>query len=204
MDIDPALEKTVPAIPNLDVLIEELHKAFATDKVNVDFVKALLAAYKSNPRDWKKFAKFDTHRYTRNLINEGNGKFNLMALCWGEGHGSSIHDHADAHCFVKILQGTLRETMYEWPSNSSSESGMTKTEVNDYSKNGVAYINDSMGLHRMENPSNCDSCVSMHLYSPAFKSCKIFDERTSHENEVKVTFYSQYGVRTPFGAVRFA
>lgn len=26
-------------------------------------------------------------RYTRNLVDEGNGKFNLMILCWGEGHG---------------------------------------------------------------------------------------------------------------------
>jgi cysteine dioxygenase len=200
MDIDPMLEKTVPAIPTLEVLIQELHKAFATDRVNVDYVKALLAAYTSNPRDWKKFAKFDPHRYTRNLIDEGNGKFNLMALCWGEGHGSSIHDHADAHCFVKVLKGTLRETMYEWPNESEGETEMVKKDVNDYPQDGVTYINDSMGLHRMENPSNSDSCVSMHLYSPPFSSCKIFDERTGHENSVKVTFYSQYGKRTPFGA----
>ena len=26
-------------------------------------------------------------RYTRNLVDEGNGKFNLMILCWGENHG---------------------------------------------------------------------------------------------------------------------
>ena len=36
-------------------------------------------------------------RYTRNLVDEGNGKFNLMLLCWGEGHASAVHDHADAH-----------------------------------------------------------------------------------------------------------
>lgn len=27
----------------------------------------------------------------------------------------SIHDHTDAHCFVKILDGALVETKYEWP-----------------------------------------------------------------------------------------
>lgn len=59
---DILMEKTVPMIPNLEVLIDELHKAFATDKVNVDYVKALLAAYRSNPKDWRKFAKFDRHR----------------------------------------------------------------------------------------------------------------------------------------------
>ena len=80
-------------------------------------------------------------RYTRNLVDVGNGKFNLMALCWGEGHGSSIHDHADAHCFVKVLDGTLRESMFAWPQDSEQEAEMTKLAVNDYQKDGVAYIN---------------------------------------------------------------
>lgn len=39
-----------------------------------------------------------------------------MIVCWGEGHGSAIHDHADSHCFMKMLQGELREIRYEWPS----------------------------------------------------------------------------------------
>jgi Cysteine dioxygenase type I len=49
---------------------------------------------------------FSASRYTRNLVDEGNGKFNLIVLCWGEGHGSAIHDHADAHCFMKVSQHT--------------------------------------------------------------------------------------------------
>ena len=43
-----------------------------------------------------------------------------MALCWGEGHGSSVHDHSDAHCFVKVLDGRLKETMFDWPLTAAS------------------------------------------------------------------------------------
>lgn len=43
-----------------------------------------------------------------------------MVLCWGEGHGSSIHDHANSHCFMKILAGNLCEIRYEWPQHESS------------------------------------------------------------------------------------
>jgi len=46
-----------------------------------------------------------------NLVDQGNGKFNLMILCWGEGHGSSIHDHTDSYCFLKMLQGNC---VYLW------------------------------------------------------------------------------------------
>ena len=73
-------------------------------------------------------------------MDEGNGKFNLMALCWGEGHGSSIHDHADSHCFVKILDGVLRETLFEWPSESEGETHMMKKDQTDFKKEGVTYM----------------------------------------------------------------
>lgn len=61
------------------------------------------------------------NRYTRNLVDNGNGKYNLMLLCWGEGHGSSIHDHADSHCFMKMLQGSLIETRFAWPQEKNEE-----------------------------------------------------------------------------------
>ena len=92
-----------------DELIQGLLEKFDCDVVNIEEVEALLASYKSRPEDWKKYAKFDKYRYTRNLVHEGNGKFNLMLLCWAPGNQSTIHDHANSHCFVKVLDGTLRE-----------------------------------------------------------------------------------------------
>lgn len=73
-------------------------------------------------------------RYTRNLVDAGNGKFNLMILCWGEGHGSAIHDHADAHCFMKMLKGELCEVRYAWPDGLEPASSATGPE------NSVAHI----------------------------------------------------------------
>lgn len=41
-------------------------------------------------------------RYTRNLVDTGNGKYNLMIVCWSEGQGSGIHDHPNSHCIMKV------------------------------------------------------------------------------------------------------
>lgn len=43
-----------------------------------------------------------------------------MIICWGEGHGSAIHDHSESHCFMKMLKGELREIRYAWPNNSNN------------------------------------------------------------------------------------
>lgn len=183
-------------INTLRELIDALHDAFKTDHVDIDHVQDLMSSYKSNPLEWKKYAKFDRYRYTRNLVDEGNGRFNLMVLCWGEGHGSAIHDHADAHCVMKVLQGELCETRYAWPSveeQNDNEKELEELEKNTLRVNEICYINDSLGLHRVENPSTVNPAVSLHLYSPPFSTCSVFNKQTGRRSTCKVTFWSKYG-----------
>lgn len=51
--------KNVKIAETLNDLIGELHNVFNSDRVNIEYVNHLLLSYKSNPREWKKFAKFD-------------------------------------------------------------------------------------------------------------------------------------------------
>jgi len=53
--------------------------------VDIERVKGIMRNYKANPEDFKKYCMFEKFRYTRNLVDDGNGKFNLMILCWGPG-----------------------------------------------------------------------------------------------------------------------
>lgn len=196
----------LPQVATLDDLIQELHKVFDSDEVNVEYVHNLLASYKSNPLEWKKFAKFDRYKYTRNLVDEGNGKFNLMLLCWGPSHTSTIHDHADAHCFMKMLAGSLQEVRFEWPKGEEAETeeGMIEIDRNVLKPNGVCYINDSLGLHRVENASHSEGAVSLHLYCPPFSACQIFDERTGKKMKCPVTFWSKFGKKVENGPPKSA
>ncbi|CAH1164745.1 unnamed protein product [Phaedon cochleariae] len=196
-DLDITFYKKVgndlPVINSLDDLIEQLRIIFESDSVDVDLVHYVLKSYKSNPADWKRFAKFDRYRYTRNLVDHGNGKYNLMLLCWGEGHGSAIHDHSDSHCFMKMLQGSLSEIRFAWPDKEDvtlKEIGRKPLNINQ-----VCYINDSIGLHRVENLSNVDTAISLHLYCPPYKQCSVFNQNTGQKSTSTVTFYSMFGKR---------
>ena len=55
-------------VSTLDDLIGQLHQAFDGDVVDVDHVMELMKTYKSNPAEWKKFAKFDRYRYLLRCI----------------------------------------------------------------------------------------------------------------------------------------
>ncbi|KAG8335501.1 Cysteine dioxygenase [Homalodisca vitripennis] len=262
-----SLKRKDSKIRTLQELIAELHKVFESDHVNIEHVHALMVAYQSNPSEWRKYARFDRYRYTRNLVDEGNGKFNLMILCWGEGHGSAIHDHANAHCFMKMLEGELSEIRFDWPKEGMSEQtsmveiSRSTLHKNEIAQGGVASVvrqfvclneqalvtavvrlqystsypmllyavqmsvvyvpyyepspdqsvlasvlrprlkystalrMNSLGLHRVENPSHSDVSVSLHLYCPPFQSCSVFNQQTGQRSKAQVTFWSLFGHR---------
>uniref|UniRef100_A0AC34F744 Cysteine dioxygenase n=1 Tax=Panagrolaimus sp. ES5 TaxID=591445 RepID=A0AC34F744_9BILA len=197
----------------MEKLIKDIQSIFKDDVINTDDVKHVLQNYKSNPLDWKKYAHFDAHKYTRNLVDIGNGKYNMLILCWGPGMGSSIHDHTNSHCFVKILDGQLLETRYDWPDKDDKDAPLNKIGEDLYERDGVTYMSDELGLHRMENPnelglhrmenpSHVDGCVSLHLYIPPFDACKIFDERTGRSSKSVVTFFTKYGKKIDYRGSR--
>ena len=55
---------------------------------------------------------------------------------------SSIHDHTDSHCFLKMLQGNLKETLFAWPDKKSNE--MIKKSERILRENQCAYINGNI------------------------------------------------------------
>ena len=179
----------------------------------------LMQQYTSNEADWHKFAHFDSWKYTRNLVDAGNGCFNLMILCWGPGQASAIHDHSGAHCVMKVLSGQLCETLYEWPrslcqsdkaldvpmrldSEEAPFSATTSMSVRGSAvlqRNQITYIHDSIGLHRVSNPSLQEPAVSLHLYTPPFDECRTYCERTGHARASGVcSYFSIDGKRTVF------
>ena len=88
-----------------------------------------------------------TRRYTRTLVDEGDGSYNLIVLCWDTSQGSCIHSHANSHCFMKVLRGTLQETLYAWPEESSEAAGaegltpMSIKKAMTHNQDAVTYIN---------------------------------------------------------------
>ncbi|KAF8951960.1 Cysteine dioxygenase [Entomortierella lignicola] len=222
---------TSPSIPvptNLDELVRLLHvelgtKGLGCEGVNVDRVKALMSNYVSNEEDWKKYAHFDKNRYTRNLVDDGNGMFNLMILAWPEAAGSAIHDHSGSHCIMKILDGELQETLYYWPdkvvneSDHPSDSGIGSDASDDdcekkdnatpmnikketiMRRDECAYMSDQLGLHRVSNPLKTRGSLSLHLYTPPYETCKTFNERSSMaRSSGKCVFYSSGGRKLEF------
>lgn len=150
-----------------------------------DLVQSM-KCYESVDDEWRRFALGDPSRaYTRNLVDECNGNANLLVLVWNPGKSSPVHCHSNAHCLMKILSGSLEETLYDWPEGATpivpraateddlarrqspeSEREMVVKRKMTLERDAVTYINDALGLHRIGNPSTTEVAVSLHLYTP--------------------------------------
>lgn len=129
---------------------------------------------------------------------------------------SAIHDHSGSHCIMKMLDGELKETLYEWPDKVVSEAdhpdsglgsdhsddegtkpcAMTVKRVTVLHRNETTYMSDKLGLHRVANPLKTAGSLSLHLYTPPFESCRTFNERSSRaRSSGKCVFYSAKGER---------
>ncbi|KAA8909603.1 hypothetical protein TRICI_004438 [Trichomonascus ciferrii] len=210
MTVDVALPPTPPLNPNelngFDKLVDEIKKILGpssginSDDVDVEHLMETMRRYDSSREiEWSQYALADPSRaYTRNGVDDINHKANLLILVWNPGRGSMIHDHADAHCIVKVLKGRLVETLYDWPQDHQDQDDMHVKRVSEYTTGQVSYMSDQIGLHKMSNPDPNEPAVSLHLYTPPYAAkfgCHIFDERTGKSHKVDLsTLYSDKGV----------
>lgn len=183
-------------IHSLATLIQSLRSYLGTTsginsaEIDVSKLKSLLASYKPTADEWLHYGEPDPSRgYTRLLVDGINGKSNLLFIVWNPGKKSPIHDHANAHCVMKILKGSLQETVYNWPeSKDISQGPMSVKKQTIYQEEEVAYISDEIGLHHIANPDQKDVSVSLHLYTPpnaADFGYKIFDYETGKSSHVR-------------------
>lgn len=173
-------------------LVQDLKDALGSssgltcDDVDVAYLTSLMTQYDSADKGWRKYFFGDASRgYTRNLVDDGNGKSNLvrspfrstlsnnqdrqlneshetqLVLVWSPGKGSPIHDHGNAHCVMKILLGKLTETRYSFPDEDGEEKPMRVISERTHEENAVAYMADDLGVHRVWN-NGSDFAVSVH------------------------------------------
>uniref|UniRef100_A0A0N5AFB2 Cysteine dioxygenase n=1 Tax=Syphacia muris TaxID=451379 RepID=A0A0N5AFB2_9BILA len=176
----------------MECLQRKTRKLFEKEVVDLDAVRKLLEEYQSDPNEWSKYTTFVDKSYTRNLVDTGNDKYNILILCWSPGIKCSIHDHASAECFVKVLQGSFIERQYRQPEEDKCES-LKMIQQHTLNTNEVTHINDKIGLHSIENPDPSEPCCSLHIYFPPFNQCNVFDPLCGAKMKVPMPYHSKYG-----------
>lgn len=159
-------EQHPATLQTLDELISALSEGERTTYSHI------INSIKLQKNDFDGHGSWSEKNYTRNCIIDTE-KFELILICWSEGHQTDIHDHGGEECWVKVIEGEFKETIYQ--QDKEGELDSVRTSI---AKEGdVTYMKDFMGFHRLANAANKRS-MSLHLYAKPIRTCNVFDEES--------------------------
>jgi cysteine dioxygenase len=176
-------------------LVSELRRCAASSFTQIAEIEGLLRQNPVAPETLTPFLMWDRQHYTRNLIDK-TPLYELLAICWEVGQGSSIHNHKDQNCWMAVPIGRLLVQNYR-VLQQDLEAGACNIEPSDTLEMNPANplgVNPEEPVHRVYNPPEFASrAVSLHVYSRPFDSCVVYSAEQRKCGEIKLTYNSEYG-----------
>lgn len=113
--------------------------------------------------------------YGRRLIHKDSRRgYTVMAMTWGPGQKTPIHDHSGMWCVEAVWKGEIEVTQYE----------LTATEGERYCLEPRTTMRAGVGsagslippheYHTIANPSARETAVTIHIYAGEMTECCVF------------------------------
>ncbi len=132
-----------------------------TGRAPLEELTAEMAELEVDCAELTNYLRFSDRGYTRNLVRAGPA-YNALVLCWKNGQRSPIHDHKGSSCGVRVLRGTLTETLFELTPN-----GHVKALFSRDLLPGSVIGSEDTDVHQVSNLQLGDAdLVTLHVYSP--------------------------------------
>ena len=161
-------------------------------------VEAPLAYLRGNPVDpdsLHPYLFWNQQHYTRNLIDKTE-LYELLAICWDVGMGSSIHNHKDQHCWMAAPIGRLSVCNYRVIEEGLADQrcNIVPTDVVEITAANPVAVDPLNPVHDVRNPREFgERAVSLYLYSRPFDSCVVYSVEQHTCGEIGLYYTSMYG-----------
>lgn len=142
---------------------------------------------------------WDGQHYTRNLIDK-TPLYELLAICWGIGQASSVHNHRDQNCWMAVPIGRLQvENFHVMHQDiAGGKCRIEATEVVEMNLSHPCAVDPLEPVHRVLNPREFDQrAVSLHVYSRPFDTCVVYSAEQGSCGEIDLHYTTVYGKPVP-------
>jgi predicted metal-dependent enzyme (double-stranded beta helix superfamily) len=120
------------------------------------------------------FERVTDHYARRELYRSDELGYSVVAMTWGPGQGTPIHDHAGMWCVEGVWQGTLEITPYELMEQRDGRYRFEPRGTMNAGAGSAGSLIPPHEYHTILNPSDDAIAVSLHIYRGALTSCSVF------------------------------
>lgn len=136
-------------------------------------VTKYLRAHEVDMDEFASYVYFREDTYGRNFV-AGNDLYEMLVLTWLPGQHTPIHDHDGQRCWMQMIAGRLDFKNYH-PIDRKKPQLIAKGPPETHEVGEGVYIDDSMGVHSIQNTST-KPAISLHIYSTPVTRCQIYNE----------------------------
>ncbi|MBI1756488.1 MAG: cysteine dioxygenase family protein [Fimbriimonas ginsengisoli] len=114
-------------------------------------------------------------RYARRLLHrDPAGRYSVLAMVWGPGQGTPLHDHASMWCVECVYKGRIKVVSYSQGASPSPEVHAFAPEQTIYAGPGEAgALIPPFDYHTLENMES-EPTVTLHVYGGEMTWCHAF------------------------------
>src|SRR5208283_3153617 len=138
---------------------------------------------------------WNAQHYTRNLIDKTE-LYELLAICWEVGMGSSIHNHRDQNCWMAAPIGRLSVQNYRLLAEdlAAQRCDIVPTDVVEITTLNPVAVDPLNPVHDVRNPREWNQrAVSLHVYSRPFNSCIVYSVEQGTCGQIGLNYTSMDG-----------
>ena len=175
MDV-PMSELTVAPRVSVDEMVREL-RAFPDAAFDqTEGIRSLLAKMPVEETSLDRYLSWDRQHYTRNLIDKTD-LYELIAICWEVGQGSSVHNHRDQNCWMAAPVGKLLVENFHvgFQDIEAGKCQLQASNTVELTAANPCAVDPRQPVHRVVNPREANRrAVSLHVYSRPFDTCVVY------------------------------
>jgi predicted metal-dependent enzyme (double-stranded beta helix superfamily) len=126
------------------------------------------------------------HYARRELYRSDEHGYSVIAMTWGPGQGTPIHDHAGMWCVEGVWRGTLEITPYEMIEQRDGRFRFESRGTMNAGQGSAGSLIPPHEYHTIRNPSDAELAVTLHIYRGAMTCCSVFrqaDDRWYERDE---------------------
>jgi cysteine dioxygenase len=186
-----ALSKQV----SIQDFVSELRKFPEPAFERTDQIVKFLANILVSPDSLAPYLTWDRQHYTRNLIDK-TLLYELIAICWEVGQGSSVHNHRDQNCWMAVPVGRLLVENYRVVAQKLEEGtcDLEPADTVEMNPTHPCAVDPVEPVHRVYNPREFNQrAVSLHVYSRPFDSCIVYSPEQHTCGEIKLHYTTEFG-----------
>jgi cysteine dioxygenase len=192
---DPA---TAPGVP-IDELVRALRTLPLSAFDSTEEVRSLLARTPVEEASLGPYLTWNLQHYTRNLIDK-TAHYELIAICWEVGQGSSVHNHRGQNCWMAAPVGRLLVENFhvEFEDVETGKCSLLASNTVELTAANPCAVDPREPVHRVLNPREANRrAVTLHVYSRPFDTCVVYSPEQGTCGGIRLHYNTVFGKPVP-------